>query len=85
MDHRGEAEAFWGRCGNGVRRIRGLPFADLIILPTGHGLALIPAELDPDEANAEFEKLLWRCYLIRYGHAAMRERMQAWVHGDPAA
>jgi hypothetical protein len=53
-------------------------------LPTGHALALIPAALHGREEEAAFESLLWRCWLARFGRAAVREQMLGWLDSGAA-
>lgn len=79
MCNRGKAQSEWLCHGNAVRRVSGLPFAEIVILPTGHALALIPARLSGRAAEAAFESLLWRLWLARFGDAAVRAQMRGWL------
>lgn len=74
---KGEAEREWCKAGNALRRVRRLPFAEVVHLPSGGALALLPAELAGAASDAACEELFWKCSLTRYGDPAVRRRLRA--------
>lgn len=82
---RGESERIWLRRGNGVRRIPRLPYAEMVVIPCGDALALIPAEWVGERREKAFRRLLWRYYLMHYGHQPTREQFRAWLRDELAA
>jgi len=82
---RGGSESIWLRRGNGIRLIARLPYEEMVVTPCGDTLALVPAEWIGTRRDAAFTDLLWRHYLMRYGHEATRAQFRAWLRDEIAA
>lgn len=81
----GRAQMEWIRQGGGFRRVPGVREAEMVILPDGDPLAIIPAGYDETQTEAACEALLGRLWLARYGNPDAREHLRAWLRRESAA